>query len=242
MQGSRRVPGGIITLLNGSNEVAQVNTVTIGTVAAAVVYNLVIDGYTVTYTALATDTATTVIAKLVELVNLNGLGVRAAVASSTAFTLTGYPGTPFVVSGSGGVGFAIAQTTASAISSPINFARAIVQLPTDSLDVGRLPSANNQKFKGVTLASQKMQEYSGETYYRHTEPMPVVRQGSLWVDVEAQGSDVYVRHAVAGAFTEIGGFSGVAGTGLVLLSGAEWLTRGTGIAELSLSGLEAFAP
>jgi hypothetical protein len=242
MQGSRRVPGGIITLLNGSNEIAQVNTVTVGTVAAAVVYRLVIDGQTVTYTALSTDTATTVIAKLVELVNLNGLGVRAQASSSTAFTLTGYPGVPFVITGSGGVGFAIAQTTASAVSSPIKFGRAIVQLSNDQLDVGRLPSADDQKFKGVTLASQKMQEYSGLTYYRQTEQMPVVRQGSLWVEVEAQGSDVYVRHAAAGALTEVGGFSGVSGTGLVLLSGAEWLARGTGIAELSLSGLEAFAP
>jgi hypothetical protein len=242
MQGSRRVPGGIITLLNGSNEVAQVNTVTVGTVASGVVYRLVVDGQLVTYTALSTDTATTVIAKLVELINLNGLGVRAAAASSTTFTVTGYPGTPFDITGSGGVGFAIAQTTAPATSSPIKFGRAIVQLANDQVDVGRLPSADDQKFKGVTLASQKMQEYSGVTHYRHTEQMPVVRQGSLWVAVEAQGSEVYVRYAASGALTEIGGFSGVSGTGLVLLSGAEWLSKGTGIAELSLSGLEAFAP
>jgi hypothetical protein len=229
-------------LLNGSNEVAQVNTVTVGTVANAVVYRIIVDGQIITYTATSTDTAATVIAKLVELINLNGLGVRAQAVSSTAFTLTGYPGTPVDVSGSGGVGFSIASTTAAATSSPIKFARAIVQLPNDALDVGRLPSADDEKFKGVTLASQKMQEYSGETIYRHTEPMPIVRQGSLWVDVEAQGSAVYVRYAAAGALTDIGKFSGVSGSGLVLLAGAEWLNRGTGIAELSLSGMEEFAP
>jgi hypothetical protein len=242
MQGSRRVPGGIITLLNGSNEIAQVSTITVGTVASAVNYQVSIDGQLVSYVSISTDTATTIIAKLVELINLNGLGVRAAAASATTVSVTGYPGKAFTISGAGGVGFAIAQTTAAAVSSPIKFARAIVQLSTDALDVGRLPTADDQKFKGVTLASQKMQEYSGQTYYRHTEPMPVMRQGSEWVEVEAQGSNVYVRYAAAGLLTELGGFSGVSGTGLVLLSGAEWLARGNGIAELSLSGMEAFAP
>lgn len=242
MQGSRRVPGGIITLTNASNQVAQVNTVTIGTIAANNVYTITIDGQSVTYTAIAGDTATTVISKLVEEINLNGLGVRAQVASSTAFTLTGYPGVAFAIAGSGGSGFSVATTTPAANSSPIKFARAIVQLSSDPLGVGRLPSADDQVFKGVTLGSHREQERTGEVFYKATEPMAVVRQGSVWVDVEAQGDAVYVRHAVAGALTELGGFSGVAGSGLVLLEGAEWLSRGTGIAELSLSGLERFAP
>lgn len=242
MQGSRRVPGGIITLLNGANEIAQVNTVSIGTVAAATNYQIAIEEELITYTATATDTSATVMAELIEAINLAGLGVRAQTSTATAFTVTGYPGQAFGIAGTGGTGFALANTTPAASSSPIKFGRAIVQLATDEVDVGRLPSANNQKFRGVTLASQKQQTYDGLTHYRHTEHMPVVRQGSVWVPVEVLGPDVFVRFQAAGAFTDIGGFSGVAGTGLVLLAGAEWLYKGQNIAELSLYGNEVFEP
>lgn len=239
MQGSRRIQGGIRTLLNAANEVAQVSTVTIGTVAANTVYRIAIDGELVTYTATATDTAATVIAELVEKINLGGYGVK-AVAGATTFTLTGYAGQVVDITGSGGTGFAIALTTPAAESSPIRFGRAIVQLPTDAMDVGRLPSANDQKFVGITLASQKEQEKSGVTHYRNTEPMPVMRQGSVWVELETEGNEVYVRHAVDGSFTELGRISGVSGTGLVKLEGAEIIYRQGAIAEVSLSGLEKF--
>jgi hypothetical protein len=242
MQGSLRVPGGIITLINGASEVAQVNTVSIGTVAPGTVYTISIDNQSITYTAGASDTAATVLAELVESVNLSGVGVRAQSTTATAFTITGYPGKAFNITGTGGTGFSVATTTPSASSSPIKFGRAVVQLPTDELRLGRLPSAKGQKFKGVTLASQKQQTYGGESYYRHTEPMPVVKMGSVWVPIEAPGSEVFVRFFPSGGLTEIGGFSGVAGSGLAKLVGAEWLYFSEGIAELSLTGEEALEP
>ncbi|MBD2364536.1 hypothetical protein H6G36_25740 [Anabaena minutissima FACHB-250] len=249
MQGSRRIPGGIATLNNASNQVRQVNTVTVGTAANSTDYTVIVDGIAVTHTSAASATATTIRDGLIAEINLAGLGATARSTGAGTFTITGYPGVPFDVSiADGGTGYAIASTTAAANSSPIGFGLAVARATTDAEGVARLPTDDEQIFLGVTLHSHKSQQYYPDTglykaEYRHTEPMSVVQLGSVWVSVEGTvtaNSEVFVRQATSGEFTLIGGFAGASGTGLVKLIGAKWITGGTGIAELLLNGTETF--
>ena len=249
MQGARRIPGGIATFLNASNQVRQVNTITIGTVANNTDYKIIDDGIVVTYNSGASATATTIRDGLISEFNFAGLGEIARATGAGAFTITGYPGLPFDVSiAGGGTGYAIALTTASASSSPIGFGLAVARATTDPEDVARLATDEAQRFLGVTLHNHKSQQYYPDTgeykaEYRHNEPMAVVQMGSIWVPVEAPvtiSSDVYVRQSASGAFIKISGFAGASGTGLVKLIGAKWVTGGGGIAELFLNGTELF--
>ncbi|KYC42073.1 hypothetical protein WA1_18905 [Scytonema hofmannii PCC 7110] len=244
MQGCRRIPGGIATFKNSSNEVAQVSTITVGTAAVNTAYNVLVDGQTVTYQSTATDTATGIRDGLIAEINLASLGVRATATGAGTFTLTGYPGVAFsaVITG-GGTGYAIAPTATAAQSSPIGFGLAVVRATTDKEDVARIPTANTQQFLGVTLHSQKAQYYGGGASYDNTEPMPVIQMGSIWVPVEGTmtvNSKVYVRFQASGSNTLLGGFTATAGTGVVELSGARCITGGTGLAEIFLTGSEKF--
>jgi hypothetical protein len=249
MQGARRIPGGIATLINASNQVRQVNTVTVGTAANSTDYKVIVDGVLVTYTSDATATATEIRDGLIAEINFSGLGVTARSTGAGTFTLTGYPGVPFDVSiAGGGTGYAIALTTASANSSSIGFGLAVSRATSDAENVARLATDAAQKFLGVTLHNHKSQQYYPDTgeykaEYRHTEPMAVVQLGSVWVPVESAvtlDSDVCIRLSTSGAFTKIGGFAGASGTGRVKLVGAKWVTSGTEIAELFLNGTETF--
>jgi hypothetical protein len=249
MQGERRIHGGIATFLNASNQTRQVNTVTIGTVAPNTAYQVIIDGSAISYTSTATDTATGIRDGLIAEINLAGTGAIARATGAGVFTLTGSPGVSFnaLVSG-GGTGYAIASTATAANSSPIEFGRAVVRETTDKENVARLPSSATQKFLGITLHNHKTQKYSSETgeykaNYRHTEPMSVVQLGSVWVPVESEvtiNSEVYVRFQASGGNSQIGGFSGTAGAGLVKLAGARWEHGGSEIAEVFLTGGEQF--
>lgn len=250
MQGERRIFGGIATFLNASNQVRQVNTVTVGTAANSTAYQVIIDSNVITYTSGATATATEIRDGLISEINLAGTGAIALATGAGTFTLTGAPGVAFdaVVSG-GGTGFAVTPTTPAANSSAIAFGLAVVRETTDKENVARLPSANTQKFLGITLHNHKSQKYNSQTgeyvaEYRATEPMSVVQLGSIWVPVESAvtlNSEVYVRFQASGNFTKIGGFSGTAGTGLVELEGARWEHGGEGLAEIFLTGNEQFA-
>lgn len=242
MQGSRRINGGIATYKNAANEVAQISTITIGTAANSTKYTVIIDGITIDYTSDATATATEIAAGLAAEINLAGVGVKAA-GDATSVTLTGYPGVVFdFIATGGGTGYTSSTTTPAAKSSQIGFGLAVVRETTDKEDVARLPSSATQKFLGVTLRSQMVQHDNGIAY-PNTEPMPVVQMGSVWVPIEgtATVSDaVYVRLAASGTNTTLGKFSVTAGTGLVELTKARWITGGTNVAELFLCGSEAF--
>ncbi|ALF52244.1 hypothetical protein ACX27_04265 [Nostoc piscinale CENA21] len=249
MQGSRRIPGGIATLINASNQVRQVNTVTVGTAANSTAYGLIIDGILIDYTSDATATATEIRDGLIAAVNLTGVGVAAIATGAGTFTLTGYPGASFdaTILG-GGSGYAIASTTAAANSSAIGFGLAVARATSDPENVGRLPTSDLQRFLGVTLHNHKQQLYNPsegqyKAEYRHTEPMAVVQLGSVWVAVESAvtlDSSVYVRVSADGSLDKIGGFTGTSGSGVILLQGAKWITGGTEIAELLLNGTEIF--
>lgn len=249
MQGSVRIPGGIATSINAANQIRQVNTVTVGTVANSTQYNIIIDGIVVSYTSTSADTATGIRDGLVSAVNLAGTGVIAAATDAGVFTLTGYPGVAFTAAiTGGGTGYAIASTATASNSTAMRFGLAVARATGDPENVARLATDVSQKFLGVILRGHKAQDYYPEddlykARYRHTEPFPRVFMGSVWVTVESPvtvDSEVFVRNAVAGALTGISGFTGTSGAGVVKLVNARWKTGGNEIAELLLSGTEFF--
>lgn len=94
-------------------------------------------------------------------------------------------------------------------------------------------------FVGVPIYDSSRPPYDANNAYSDKDPVPVLRKGLIWVPVEAavtQYADVYLRTAVNGGLTVIGGFAGAAGTGLSKLPNARWLstTAGAGLAVLEL--------
>lgn len=245
MQGSRRIPGGIATFINASNRLPQINNLAVGTTTPNVDYKVAINDEIITYRSEPTDTATTILKALLERINLQGTGIRAEESGAGIIQLTGYPGevADILVQG-GGAGFAISQQQAASNAAPIGFGLAIARAPGDKENVARLPTSGAYKFQGVTLLSHKEQERNGGAYYRHTDPMPAVQMGSLWVPLESQvtvESQCFVRLSATGNFIKIGGFTPTGGAGTAELVGARWITGGYDCAELFLHGNEYFA-
>lgn len=249
MQGSVYEPSGNRTYYNAVGEVAQVSTITIGT-AAAVDYNVSINGIVSTYTAISGDDAAEIAAAFAEEINLNGVGVYATATSTTVVLRGNVPGVPFtaIITG-GGSGYALALTTAAASASSIEFGRAVVRGTSDAEGLCR-PYTNDdgtQLFVGVSVFQNIPQVYDPITNtsaakYFPRNPVVVKNRGSIWVEVEGTvtvNSTVYVRKAADGALNKLNIFAGAAGTGLVALTGARFISGGTGLAELELTGSEA---
>lgn len=249
MLGSIRIPGGIATSINAANQVRQVNTVTVGTATVSTTYSVIIDGIVISYASTSTDTATGIRDGLISAINLAGVGVIAAATDAGVFTITGYPGVAFsaVIVG-GGVGYAISTTATASNSSVIDFGLALARAVTDKENVVRLPTSADQKFCGIALHNHKSQQYYPDqgrykAGYLHTEPISRLWMGSAWVPIESPvtaDSDVFVRIVASGAFTKTAWFTAESSVNVVKLVGARWITGGTEIAEILLSGAEIF--
>lgn len=249
MQGSVYEESGNRTYYNAVGEVAQVSTITIGT-ATATDYNVSINGIVSTYSAVSGDTAAEIAEAFAAEINLNGVGVYATYTATTVILTANTRGIPFtaIITG-GGAGYALALTTAAASASVIEFGRAVVRATSDAEGLCRNFTADDgsQVFLGVAVFQNIPQVYDPVTNtasakYFPRNPVVVKARGSIWVEVEGTvtvDSPVYMRKAANGALNKIGVFAGASGTGLTQLTGARYISGGTGLAELELTGLEA---
>lgn len=249
MQGSVYEASGNRTYYNAVGEVAQVSTITIGT-ATATNYNVTINGVVSTYSAVSGDTAAEIAEAFAAEINLNGVGVYATYTATTVVLTANVKGLAFtpIITG-GGSGYAIALTTAAASAASIEYGRAVVRGTSDAEGLCRNFTADDgsQVFLGVAVFQNIPRVYdpvtnTASSKYFPRNPVVVKTKGSIWVEVEGTvtvNSPVYIRKAANGALNKIGVFAGGSGTGLTLLNGAKYISGGTGIAELELTGLES---
>ena len=93
---------------------------------------------------------------------------------------------------------------------------------------------------GIPVYDASRPPYDANNCYADKDPVPVITKGPVWVKPEGSFSDekrlVYVRTAVNGGLTTLGGFAGSAGAGLVILPNAKWLSgcNANGLAILEL--------
>ena len=92
---------------------------------------------------------------------------------------------------------------------------------------------------GIPVYDSSRPPYTALNEYSDKDYVPVLRRGSIWVLTEnssAEGDDVYVRVAVAGPLTVIGGFSSGAGPGKALFPKGRWRssTNTAGLAILEV--------
>lgn len=239
MEGS--IEGARITLLNASNEVAQRNQITVGTVVANTDYTVIIDNRNITYRSSATDTATSIGSQLRQEINLAGLGVTATSDATTGdLTLTGTPGKPFdlIITG-GDAGYVASQSATAAKSAPVKFGRVVVHEIADDLGVGRLPSNNSQAVRGISMHTHKGQKFmTGGACYKHGEPMAVKIGGSIWVNFEGVPDitlPINYRFAATGDFTELGTLTSTLDGGTAQLPNAKFLAIEGTLAEILIN-------
>ena len=107
----------------------------------------------------------------------------------------------------------------------------LVTVPTSAAQV--TGDATNAPPLGVTMWDNTQLNNP----YLVGDPVPVMRQGTMWVVREDSGDEstpVYIRHTANGGNTVIGGFAGAAGTGLALApAGFRWLTKTTATNQLA---------
>lgn len=90
----------------------------------------------------------------------------------------------------------------------------------------------NSQYVGVPIYDATREPYDsslGYACYAATAPVPVMLRGPIYVIPEnvasvTQGGPVYVRVTASGAYTVLGSFSPIAGTGLVLFPNGRFIS------------------
>lgn len=98
---------------------------------------------------------------------------------------------------------------------------------------------------GIAVTTQFIetpQNSTADPQYPANKSVNVMSFGRAWVECETAtvdtSKDVYVRHAVDGGKNKLGAFSDTAGTGLVKLDNARWLSEDRSIDGKNLAIVE----
>ncbi len=182
--------------------VAQINTLTVGSVSSGIVYSITINGKAISYTAGGSDTATTVAAALLTLLTAQGLppefkemtwtNPSAGVIVATAI----YPGTPFTLATAAtSTGTFTGSTPSTASSGPADASMAANystgSLPSGGDDLVFSASANSCVFgldalSSVTLNSLSIdQSFTGKIGLARNNPAGYVEYRPQYLQVGA---------------------------------------------------------
>ena len=112
-----------------------------------------------------------------------------------------------------------------------------VKLPDAATDI-----TTAALFQGVAIADPSLEEVNGAGLYSDEDPVSVMKEGLIWVEVQAAITDISVSVycGIATAAGGAGSFNGATGTGYSVVPNAKWrgyYTDGTshfGLLELSL--------
>lgn len=246
----------VLSYLNDDPRTAQVDTITTpadpsSSPGADTTYTVTVNGIEITYTDDGSPTRAEIAEGLRDAVNtesrVNGTVVATATATETVLTarVAGEGFTTTVDSN-----LSLTNTTANDEADSVPFGRAVI---VDSLANPKTAKAVNgtdvtdaddadAKICGVTLRdkSQELDVDSDLAEYGPNQPMSVLRDGRVYVEIEgsipSDPTDVFVRTTADGSLDKIGGFAGASGTGLVQWSGARWVrSAGSGLAVLDVS-------
>lgn len=246
----------VLTYFNNDPRTAQVDTITTpadpaSSPGADTTYTITVNGVEITYTDDGSPTRAEIAEGLRDAVNaepeVNGTVVATATGTTTILTarVAGEGFTTTVDSN-----LSLANTTANDEADSVPFGRAVI---VDGLDAPSKAKAVNSTdvsdaddaaafICGVTARdkTQELEVDSDLAEYGPNQPMGVLRDGRIYVEIEgaipSDPTDVFVRTAADGSLDKIGGFAGASGTGLVQWSGARWVrAAGSGLAVLDVS-------
>lgn len=129
----------------------------------------------------------------------------------------------------------IKVTDSFAAEAAVPYGRLVVR-GTNRIKECKLPAAstditNAKNVLGIAMRTQAIEiplNSTSDPEYKATNTVSVLNFGRIWVETEDAATDttkdVYARHAVAGALNKVGSFSTAAGTGLVKLDNAKWIS------------------
>ena len=200
-----------------------------------VLFSIVINAETFSYTSSAGNTETDVRDALIAAINLSVQELIPAPTSNTTFTVTGAKGTTYSVfaSATGGTtgDLTVATTQAAVETTAVKLGRAIVKVAANSDNQAQLGAPDmNHRFIGISIHSSTMYndypiftEQNQVHQYTAGELMTVAVSGSVFVETEEDVSplsEVWYRYDNTG---KTGVFRGSTATGCAQLTNARWM-------------------